>query len=102
MSADRTHEVVELLRSIDGSLKWLVAAQRATLTATGPVADDRDLDGTYGDELVRFNPRDWTGESLKGARMSACPPDALDLLAAAYDYFAERNEAMGKTRKSVV
>jgi hypothetical protein len=81
-------EVVKLLRSIDASLKQLARG-----TAAGPVvADDRDLDGKYGDPVVRFNPRDWLGESFKGRQFSECPAEFLDQLAQAFDYFAKKAE----------
>jgi hypothetical protein len=57
------------------------------------VADDADLDSQYGDEKIRFNPRDWTGDSFVGRTMSECPAPFLDALAKVYDYFAQKNEA---------
>lgn len=95
MSAESI-KLFDLLESIDASLKVLVAAHRATAVASGAVADALDLDGKYGDEVVRFNPRDWNGDDIKGAKMSACPPEALELLAKAYDYFAQKNEKDNK------
>jgi len=64
---------------------------RSVTKAPKEVASERDLDSQYGDELVRFNPRDWTGEPLKGRFMSECTPDFLDLLAAGHDYFCQKN-----------
>lgn len=85
---------IALLRSIDASLKTLI---RQSAGQTGAdVADDRDLDGKYGDPEVRFNPRDWTGDSCKGLRMSECPPAFLDLLAETFDYFARKAEETGE------
>lgn len=81
---------------------FAMALQQAVGGKSGgsDVASDRDLDGQYGDEEVRFNPRDWSGAPIKGKRMSRCDPDALDLLAEACDYFAQKNEAAGAKTSS--
>ncbi len=82
------NEILNVLRSIDASLKQMLKR-----TAAAPeVADDRDLDGQYGNPEVKFMPRDWTGESFKGEPMSACPPALLDMLAETFDYFAKKAE----------
>jgi hypothetical protein len=86
MSAD----AIVLLRSIDASLKALLALHQQS--APLPVASDRDLDGRYGDPQVKFMPRDWTGPSFVGRRMSECPAALLDLLAETFDYFARKAE----------
>ena len=83
---------LELLTSIDASLKALVAQGRKATAPTSLVASDADLDGKYGDPELRFLPRDWTGESFKGRRFSECPADLLMLVASAYDYFADKAE----------
>lgn len=57
----------------------------------GAVANDTELDSSKGDRKIVCNPRDWNGESFKGARMSECPPDFLDVYAAMMDGFADRN-----------
>lgn len=92
-----TSESLALLRSIDATLKALLVFFQNGAAAVGPnVASDHDLDGKFGDEEVRFNPRDWTGEPrLKGLRMSQCPAEALDMLADAYASFARKNEKAG-------
>ena len=54
------------------------------------IASDADLDGQYGDEEVKKNPKRWTGESFIGRRMSECSPEFLDSLAGHFDYKAER------------
>lgn len=88
-------EALEVLRSIDTTLKQMLAlAQRRQSQAkVGAVASDRDLDGTYGDPVLRFSPRDWTGQDCKGARFSQCPPDLLDMVAETFEYFATQAEA---------
>lgn len=84
---------IDLLTSIDGSLKRLVVMLAAT--APKPTADDRDLDGKYGDPEVKFLPRDWTGGDYKGRHFSECPAELLDMLANTFDYFAEKDEREG-------
>lgn len=88
MATDPRVETLALLRSIDASLKRLVAQQPAA--PSQEVADDRDLDSQYGDPVVKFNPRDWHGDSCKNLAMSQCPPEFLDLLAQTFDYFAKK------------
>lgn len=88
-----TDDAILILRSIDASLKQLVKQLR---TAQPPeVASDRELDGEWGNPLVKFNPRDWTGDSMKGARFSQCPAPFLDMLAETFDYFARDADAKG-------
>jgi len=86
--------VAALLRLILDEMKKLNAAasRRAAATNGATVASDYDLDSQYGDEQVKFSPRDWTGADIKGLPMSNCPPEALDLLANAFDFFAKKNE----------
>ena len=83
-----TEESLALLRSIDASLKLLVKQQQAA--APKPVASDRDLDGQYGDPILRFMPRDWTGASFKGRRFSECPASLLEMVAETFDFFAKQ------------
>lgn len=72
--------LVDVLEKLEGS-----AAPAA------PAVNDRMLDGPHGDPKVRQkDPRDWTGDSMKGRRFSECPAEYLDLLADRYDYFAGR------------
>ena len=76
-------ESVQLLHSIDASLKALVMAT----VPQRPVKVD--IDGPHGDPVLKArDPRDWTGESMVGRTMSRCPAEYLDLLADRYDYFA--------------
>lgn len=88
-------EAITLLRSIDASLKALLAQSRGP-AAGGDVADDRDLDSQWGDPVVKFHPRDWHGEVCKGRPLSQCPPEFLDMLAATFDYFAKKAEESGE------
>ncbi len=98
MSAGPT--AVELLASIDASLKILVArleAAPAAPGATAQVASDRDLDSQYGNPIVKAkDPRDWTGEPMNGRRFSECPAEYLDLVADRLDYFAQQADEKGE------
>ena len=94
-------DVLAVLKSIDLSLRKLVViAERkaeervkAAQNTPGPgVAPDSDLDGPYGDPPVKFDPRDWTGDSCKGLTFSECPAEFLDMLAETFDYFAQKAE----------
>jgi len=82
-------EIMRLLIAIDGKLSRLVAQ-------FPEVASDRDLDSQYGDKEIKFDPKDWKGDSMKGRRMSEAPAEFLELLALAYDYFASKSEATGE------
>ncbi len=105
-------DVIDTLRSIDQSLKNLVAhfgAMRVPVNGNVPssrpaydvplVATDRDLDGKYGDPAIRAkDPRDWTGESQLGKPMSECPPEYLEMVADRLDYFSETEEDAKKLK----
>ena len=56
----------------------------------GSVAPDEDLDGRFGNPAVRFDPRNWSGPSMKGKTMSECTGDFLEVYAEACDYFAKQ------------
>lgn len=83
--------VIALLESIDLSLRIL--AKREPERSRGVV----DLDGKYGNPVIRAkDPRDWQGESMKGRRLSECPPEYLDLVAERCDYFASKESDQKK------
>jgi hypothetical protein len=93
------------LQSIDRSLKTLVqlaSARAKAVSAAVPheVATDRDLDGKWGNPLIRFNPRGWKGPTFKDRKMSQCPPEFLDLLAEAHDWFADKADRTNEMTKS--
>ncbi len=97
-----TDEMIGCLHSIDATLRELLAlskTKRATASMPAPrqpletAATEADLDSQYGDELVKFKPRGWTGDFIKDTPMSQCPPDFLDQLALAYDWFAQQKRA---------
>ncbi len=98
-------EALIILRSIDASLKALVThfgagrPQGATSAVMGAgtvpnIASDRDLDSQYGNPEVKAkDPRDWSGDSMKGRRFNECPAEYLDLVASRLDYFASQLES---------
>jgi hypothetical protein len=94
-----SEEVLACLKSIDASLKRLIAANKEASSAP-LVADDRDLDSQHGNGPVTFEPRDWSGEPCKGRPYSECPAPFLDMLAEVYDYFAEKADAEGDAKKA--
>lgn len=107
MAGPTSQDVCDVLKSIDARLATLNAHFGAGIVhgaAGAPggagsafvptVASDRDLDGQYGNpEIKAKSPRDWTGDDMKGKRLSECPPEYLDLTASRLDYFAEQNRA---------
>jgi hypothetical protein len=87
-------ETLALLKSIDASLRELVA-----LSKSKKRAETVDLDGPHGNpEIKAKDPRDWSRESMIGKRLSECPPTYLDLLAERYDYFAGKETDEKKKR----
>lgn len=92
---DQQQTALDLLTSIDATLKRIEAKLATTIHATPKVATASDLDGKYGDPEVRFNPKRWKGPSFKGKRYSQCVPEFLDELADALEFFADKDEASG-------
>jgi hypothetical protein len=89
-----TAEIHIVLRSIDATLKELLALSKSKRAAAKPTDDQKlhvDLDGPYGDPLIKAkDPKDWAGPSMRDRHFSECPPAYLFLLAQRYDYFASR------------
>jgi hypothetical protein len=61
---------------------------------------DVDIDGPRGDPEVRFVPKRWTGADFKGQKFSACDPAFLDMLAEAYEWFAQRDDESNAVDKN--
>ena len=92
------HAVLAILRGAIAAIEQLATKPANGSTPTGSprvVATDADLDSQYGDEVVRFLPRDWSGQDFKGTRMSQCSPVFLDRLADSFAYFAQKNDTAG-------
>jgi len=92
--------VEDRLDRIEKKLDMLLARQQGG-ASTGAAQDlDVDIDGPRGDPEVRFMPKRWTGPDRKGQPFSACEPEFLDLLADAYEWFAQRDEESGAVDKN--
>jgi hypothetical protein len=90
-------EQLKMLRSIDATLKQILAARKSAPASGGAaVAPASDLDSQYGDPEVRNDPRDWSGPSMKGRKLSECPADYLDMWAEMKDYFAGKERSENK------
>ena len=88
-------------RKLEDVLKVLRAGGGARATAAGgDGAIDADIDGPRGDPDVRFVPKRWTGADYKGQKFSACEPEFLDMLADAYEWFAQRDDESGAVDKN--
>lgn len=94
-------EQLKMLRSIDATLKELLAVSKARRTAPhaqasaalpSPIATDAELDHEKADEKIKCSPRDWSGADFKGRTMSECPADFLELYAEMMAYFAGKND----------
>ena len=91
--------MLSTLKSIDATLKELLVLSKSKRSTSSTdkvsvdswIATDADLDSQWGDEQVKFKPRDYTGDFTKGQKMSECAPELLDLLAKSFDYFADKN-----------
>ena len=94
-------ETIRLLTSIDATLKaLLLVTSEKRGEAPGPRAETVDLDGPHGNPIVKAkDPRDWTGDNMRGRHFSECPPEYLDMLADRYDYFATKDGAEEKDKR---
>lgn len=99
MTADQENErslmMLSILTSIDGSLKKLVAIaeKRKVGDNAGPaVAPDADLDGQYGDPVIRRDPKRWTGESYVGSHFSQTTPEYLEEVASFKEWQAQQDD----------
>ena len=79
------------LEAVIASLRSAFGGGGAGANGGARVAPDVDLDGRWGDEEIRIGTvRGWEGRSMKGYRMSDCPPEFLDLFADAMTWFAKK------------
>lgn len=97
--------IEERLERIERKLDQLLAERRSSgngaSASSGAAQDlDVDIDGPRGDPEVRFMPKRWTGPDRKGQKFSACEPEFLDLLADAYEWFAQRDDESGAVDKN--
>jgi len=66
--------------------------QRTATKGLPAPADDADLDGQYGNPVVRKDPPRWTGSSFVGATFSDCPADYLKDLAGFLAWCADKSD----------
>lgn len=98
MPTDPRVETIRLLTSIDATLKLLLAAMT---NSNGAHASDADLDGQYGDPVVKAkDPKNWAGETMSGRKFSECTPAYLDQVADRAEHFAQKNAAAGDDKKA--
>lgn len=97
----------ERLDRIEQKLDALLAAMKSGPRAAqsqgmsqGTNDIDPDIDGPRGDPEVRFVPKRWTGPDVKGQKFSACEPEFLDMLADAYEWFAQRDDEANAVDKN--
>lgn len=99
MTAEEQQQMIcSLLTSIDGSLKKLVAIaekRKAGDNVGKEIASDADLDGQYGDPVIRRDPKRWTGESYVGSRFSETTPEYLEEVASFKDWQAQQDDKKG-------
>lgn len=74
-----------------------LGAQRQVPPPGPTLAPDSDLDGKYGDEVVKKNPPRWTGQDFAGCNMSTTSPEYLDCVAEFYDWKADRDDEKAAT-----
>lgn len=91
-----------LLAAMKGASNGRPAAPNAQASQgnQGGVDGDVDIDGPRGDPEVRFMPKRWSGADYKGQKFSSCDPEFLDMLADAYEWFAQRDDESGAVDKN--
>ncbi len=108
-------KVLDRLESIDKTVKAIAehlgvtgrgapSASNGAARSGGAVADDRDLDGSYGNPTIKYMPREkyWTGQDFTGYKLSETSPEFLDAYAKYLDacaYMASKEDDE-KKRKS--
>jgi hypothetical protein len=98
---DRLDRLEQKLDAILTALKTSGGGARsASASAGGGQELDADIDGPRGDPEVRFVPKRWTGADHKGRTFSASEPEFLDMLADAYDWFAQRDDEQNAVDKN--
>lgn len=72
-----------------------VTVKQAAASSSIPVADDRDLDGQYGNFTIKKDPPRWDGDSFVGCSLSECPAEYLDAVADLKMWQAGKEDAKG-------
>jgi hypothetical protein len=85
-------ELLSALARIEEKIDRLLSGSRP---ASAPVAVSVDAD-----PVVRMDPKKWTGPTMKGKPMSACPSEGLTMLVGLYEWCADKDREAGKQAKS--
>lgn len=93
----RTH--ARALLAIADALDGGKSASGSVASVAGATASDADLDGQYGDPIVKFPSKRWEGEDFSEQRFSACSAEFLLSHASFLDWKADRDEASGDEAK---
>lgn len=91
-------EKIDAILSIVRNIEKRVAAvtvKQAAASSSVPLADDRDLDGQYGNFTIKKDPPRWSGDSFVGCALSECSPEYLDELAGFKMWQAGKEDAKG-------
>ncbi len=98
---DRLDRIERKLDALLAAMKAPTNGRAAAVSAPSGASDaDVDIDGPRGDPEVRFMPQRWTGADYKGQKFSSCDPEFLDMLADAYEWFAQRDDESGAVDKN--
>lgn len=91
-------EVRDAIKENTAVLRELLQMRKSANRAPNSEATvtDADLDSERGDEKIKMNPRNWSGQSFKGQPMSQCPAEFLDQYAESMAYFAQKNDEKGE------
>ena len=95
--------VIALLEEQNGLLRGILQAlspDAPAVRATVTVASDRDLDGQYGNPVIRTDPRRWDGPTFRGRRYSECPPEYLDALAEFLEWQGQQSDKKNERSNS--
>ncbi|MFO0603260.1 MAG: hypothetical protein U0324_08805 [Polyangiales bacterium] len=100
---DRLDRIERKLDALMAAMKGGAANGRPAAAAQsngGGQEIDADIDGPRGDPEVRFVPKRWSGQDYKGQKFSSCEPEFLDMLADAYEWFAQRDDESNAVDKN--
>jgi hypothetical protein len=97
---DRLDRMEQKLDALLAAIKSQSGTVRTGTATAGGQEIDADIDGPRGDPEVRFVPKRWTGTDFKGHKFSTCEPEFLDMLAEAYEWFAQRDDESGALDKN--
>ncbi len=90
----------QLLAKLAGGGAGVRAAAPPSSAGDKEVASDADLDSPRGNPEVRFVPKRWSGEDMKGRRYSETEPEFLDMLADTLESMAGKDDESGAVDKN--